>query len=300
MPSTANKQQPACTVCSCNRLFNEKTLHPLVSVIDLSHPCGQPQLTLDSYAIMLSSFPHDEFHGGRLACDFADFQLSMHAPEKTIAIDCELRHYRQGRLLLFHKDLFAATPQAKSIQAYGFLHYNNHESLHLSASEAAIILQEMTDIARELQWGVDQYSAKLLSGKIFTLLDYTLRFYHRQFITRHDAGVQSLDGINQLIDAYLLAPSDTPKSLPCACKLSAKLGLSAAYFKDLVCFESGKEYAGYLQLRRLELARQLLAEGHLSNEEIACRLGFDSTECFERVLEKATGHAAIRCRHIKN
>lgn len=294
------KQSSACTVCSCNRLFNEKTLHPLVSVIDLSQPCEWAQLTPDSYSIVLSSYPHDEFHDGRLACDFADFQLSMHVPQQTIAIDDACRGGRQGRLLLFHKDLFATTPLAGNIQGYGFLRYNSRESLHLSASEAAIILQEMAEIERELHWGVDQYSAKLLSGKISTLLDYGLRFYHRQFITRHDAGIQSLDAINRLIDAYLMAPSVTPKSLPCACKLAGKLGMSAAYFNDLVLFESGKEYTHYLQQRRLALAGRLLGEGSLTDEEIARRLAFDSTECFRHVYEKATGCPTTQWRQAKN
>ena len=42
------------TVCRCNRIFGERTLHPLASVIDLSRAAPQQELSLDCYAVMVA------------------------------------------------------------------------------------------------------------------------------------------------------------------------------------------------------------------------------------------------------
>ena len=57
------------TVYNCNKLFNEKTLHPLVSIINLSGKCEEKEIKLNSYSILIQEHPLFNC-GGRKPYDF--------------------------------------------------------------------------------------------------------------------------------------------------------------------------------------------------------------------------------------
>src|SRR5574344_2023513 len=140
-------------ICTCNRLFNEKTLHPLVSVIKLTRCSSEHQIHLDSYSVLLTKCHKDDLTYGHQHYDFSDGTLLFRAPQKTIDFDlCS-----SGTMLVFHPDLIKCTYLGQIIKQYSFFRYKRNESLHLSCNEKRIAKRILDDIAGELKWGVDIY-----------------------------------------------------------------------------------------------------------------------------------------------
>jgi AraC family transcriptional activator of pobA len=277
------------TVCSCNKLFDEKTLHPLVSVIDLSKQCKREQIRLDCYSMVLRHYPCKSSMFGRKSYDFSDGTLLFRNPEKSIDIQTGCEHEPSGMLLVFHPSLLSCSYLGQHIKDYTFFRYNPDEALHLSNTEVQTIKRCLKDIAAELEWGVDKYSATLICNKIEMLLNYCSRYYTRQFITRHDASTKVMDEVARKIDDYMLNGKIAVDGMPCACKLAQRMEMSSAYLNDMVRHETGKEFSDYVQLRRVELSKQMIVSTRKSDDEVASILGYCSTGCFRQLFEKLTG-----------
>lgn len=262
------------SIYQCNRMFKEKTLHPLASVIDLSSPCDNKQLRPDSYCIMVMTSVCKKGDYGLRGCDYTDGTLLFNMPSKVVNINQSKEQPSEGKILLFHPSLLVGTPLGKHISSYSFFKYRNEEALHVSSAELRDLLNIISDIEHELKRGIDEYSATILSNSIELLLNYCLRFYHRQFIMRHDADNSEFERFATLLDDYLTSGRVRRTGMPCgACRFTPQMYMSAAYLNDLVRNETGKNVAEYAQLRRLEIAKQMLQEGKESKAMIALRLG---------------------------
>ncbi len=286
------------SITQCNKLFAEKTLHPLASVIDMSASCSQSQVRPDSYCIVIMEnvdCPANTNRSGNLdyglrSCDFTAATILFNTPTKVV----DIRHGEtgacKGHILLFHPSLLVGTPLGRHIGSYTFFKYRKDEALHASAAELREINRIVGDIAHELRRGVDEYSATILSNGIELLLNHCLRFYHRQFIMRHDADPGEFDRFAHTIDDYLTGGRVRRAGMPCgACRFNAQMGMSAAYLSDLVRNETGKTVADYAQLRRVELAKQLIIADHDSDTKIALMLGYANVDEFRSLFERLTG-----------
>ena len=89
-------------------------------------------------------------------------------------------------VLAFHPDLLNRTQLGKNISRYEFFDYTSNEALHLSAAEVNIFRDVLSMIKQELQHPIDKHSRELIVSNIELLLNYCLRFYDRQFITREE------------------------------------------------------------------------------------------------------------------
>jgi AraC family transcriptional activator of pobA len=273
------------TVCTCNRLFDVKTLHPLVSVIDLSCKCKKEKLRLDSYSVIMRQYPPDEYHFGRRTYDFSDATLLFRSPDKVIPISHDVYHEQRGTMLVFHPDLLGCTPLGRRISSYTFFKYRPEEALHLSCCEMRVIGRCLDDVQQELKWGVDRYSAALITGKIEQLLLSCQRFYTRQFTTRRDADAQPLQMLCTAIDDYLTAGRVATVGLPCACHFAQKFNCSSAYLNDMLRQATGKSFSDYLQSRRLAIARQMVEAHTRSDAYIAHLLGLGAPARLHELLE---------------
>jgi len=104
--------------------------------------------------------------------------------------------------ILFHPDLLLGTSLGKTIKKYTFFSYEVNEALHLSEEERNIIMDCLRIIRLELEHGVDKHSKTLLVNYIELLLNYCMRFYERQFVTRSKANRDVLTRFEQLLDNY--------------------------------------------------------------------------------------------------
>ena len=302
-------EQHLLSVCSCNRSFSEKTLHPLISVIDLSKDCKETQLYTDSYAIIFRHFSLEDYSFGRTKYDFSNSTLIFREPGKRINISSKIGEKSdkdnlqdtehsytidikdsqpKDLLLIFNPHLLYGTVLSQKIKEYSFFHYKPEEALHLSKEETKHIYQMMNDIQKELEWGIDRFTATIISNKIEMLLNYCCRYYDRQFITRHDAKDQLADKIRISIDKFLLSGKYEPCNVPSACRFAVHLNISSSYLNDLLKHETGKDFNDYLQLRRIEISKQMLLTNK-TDHEIASLLGYCTTKYFRQIFQKSTG-----------
>lgn len=280
------------TIHQCNSLLGEKTLHPLVSVIDLSKVGGERQhrLKLGFYAVLLVDHPAECFIYGRKDYDFSDGTLLFFLPGETIGEKQPL-FGDKGWLITFHPELIKSTSLGLNIENYTFFNYRKEESLHISLREKRGILRCLEDIDAELHWSIDSYSRTLISKHIELLLDYCTRFYTRQFITRCEANKKIIGKLRRMIDDYFMAGKVNFAGLPTAKQCAAQLQLSPAYLEDLLKQETGKTMCEYVQSKRIEIAQNWLLETDKTIGTIAKELGFSSTQYFALLFKKVTGIA---------
>ena len=272
------------SVCECNRAFHAETLHPMVSLIDMSRPCDGDCLKTDCYAVKLRHWAAKSAEYGWRPCDFTDATLLCIAPDKEIDLAAD-----DGTLLIFHPDLVKFTPLGARLREYSFFKYRQDEALHMSCCEERVIKQCFGCIGDELCRGVDEYSKDIISNIIDLLLNYCRRFYNRQFITRHEANVNTIAELKSMIDVTLRSGEAARKGMPTAARMAARLGMSAGYLDDMLKNETGKSVAEHVQLRRLQTAKELLVGSAMPVGDISSLLGFCTEQCFATVFRKATG-----------
>lgn len=122
----------------------------------------------------------------------------------------------------------------RTIKEYTFFSYEVNEALHLSERERHTFIDCLQNIQEELQHSVDRMSKRLIANHIELLLNYCLRFYERQFITRQDAHHDILTRFETFLDQYFTGDNAAQKGLPsvkhCASEdsLSTRFPVSAA------------------------------------------------------------------------
>ena len=89
-----------------------------------------------------------------------------------------------GWVLVFHPDLIRSYPLHKKMKDYGFFSYQSNEALHLSEKENETLYSILEKIEIELDSNLDDFSEEVIVTNIELLLNYSKRFYNRQFITR--------------------------------------------------------------------------------------------------------------------
>lgn len=273
------------TVCRCNRIFGERTLHPLASVIDLSRAAQQQELSLDCYAVMVAGRVPGCRNGTLCSCDYADATVLFAPPGHHI----EAQGEADSRLLLFHPDLTSLDSLGMKMPEYTYFGYNKSEALRLSLREKRQVERCLDYIDEELHWGIDRFSRILLCNKIELLLNYCLRFYARQFILRHDIISEDIAKVTEKIDIYLRSGRAAATGLPGAQLVAQWAGHSQAYTSDMLHAETGHTTEEYVQKRRFEMAKQMLIGTESKVSEIAATLGFPSTPAFTMLFEKCTG-----------
>src|SRR5207237_9297759 len=131
-----------------------------------------------------------------------------------------------GWALLFHPDLIRGTHLGRHINDYSFFSYDVNEALHLSEREREIVLECFKKIRYELEQVIDKHSKTLIVSNIELFLNYCVRFYDRQFITRDHVHKDILDRFEALLNNYF--GSDKPQivGLPTVCYFAVQLNLS--------------------------------------------------------------------------
>lgn len=90
----------------------------------------------------------------------------------------------------------------------------------------------------------------------------------------------------------------TDYSHPTFC--AEKLGLSTAYFNDLLKFETGNTLQEYFQLKRLKAAKKMLLKGKDSPSFIAQQLGYPNVQYFSLIFKKIMGMSPTEYRYSHN
>lgn len=280
------------TVTEYDDMLGVETLHPQVSVINLSkaRPMHHMRHTFSFYVVFLKDEKNCELIYGRQRYDYQKGSVVCLAPGQVIGIDDTGEKFQpQGYALCFHPDLIRGTNLGRNIKEYTFFSYEVNEALHLSERERATFIDCLQKIQEELLHPIDRLSRRLIANNIELLLNYCLRFYERQFITRQDTNRDILTRFEALLDNYFSNDNTRQKGLPTVKYCAGELCLSPNYFGDLIKKETGKTALECIQDKIISIAKeQLLIPSH-SVSQIAYGLGFQYPQHFTRVFKKSTG-----------
>lgn len=275
-----------------NNLVGQETLHPLVSVIDLSKskPIRHFRRNFGFYAVFLKDVKCGDLHYGRNYYDYQEGTLVFIAPGQISGIENDGSYFQpKGYGLLFHPDLIHGTSLGRHIRDYTFFSYEANEALHLSERERQIVLDCFTKTDYELRQNMDRHSKTLIVNNIELFLNYCMRFYDRQFITREDVHKGIMEKFEMLVNDYF--QSDKPQSagLPSVAYFAAQIHLSPNYFGDLVKKETGTSAQEYIQSKLMIIAKEKIFDDTKSVSEIAYELGFRYPQHFTRFFKQKAG-----------
>ena len=290
------------TVSQYNAFNRNETLHPLVSVVDLSKaaPRQLRRMRYGFYVVFLKEIKCGDLKYGISNYDYDEGTLVFLAPGQVIGSHGEEVYQPQGLALVFHADFIHGTSLGRHLHDYTFFSYTTNEALHLSERERQIILDCFSKIKYELEHGVDKYSKKLILTNIELFLNYCVRFYDRQFITRDNANKGILERFEALLNEFFASGKPLEVGLPSVAYCAGELNLSANYFGDLIKKETGKSANEYIHLKLIDVAKEKIFDANKSVSEIAYELGFKYPQHFTRVFKQHVGVTPLEYRSSVN
>lgn len=261
------------------------TPHPYVAVAKVGDvgTVGRRIVTGCYKVLVAGDGCKNETFGWR-SSDFSNGLVLCQNPGKELqSVDPE------ALLLAFHPRLLSALPLQEVMDGYSFFRYSCDEALYVSVAERSICQNILAMVGKELANGVDDMTAAIVCNMIELLLNYVARYYKRQFTLRNDVSPEEMQGIAHTIDAYLASGQARNDGWPTAGYVAATTRHSVAYLCDLVKHCTGKTFANYVQLRSLQLAKEMLLGSQRPVADIAPFLGFCSVECFRAAFKTITG-----------
>lgn len=285
-----------------NALFGLETLHPLVSIIDLSKATLFPthlRINYGVYALFLKDSKCGDIRYGRQVYDYQEGTVVCFAPGQVVTTDMEKGTKPAARGILFHPDLIRGTSLGREIKQYSFFSYDSTEALHLSEEEKEVILDCLDKIQMELEHSIDKHSKRLISKNIELLLDYCMRFYERQFTTRSNVNKDILVRFEEMIDEYFQGEQLKQEGLPTVKYFADKICLSPNYFGDLIKKETGKTAQEIIQNKIINQAKEWIVSTDKTVSQIAYDLGFQYSQHFNRLFKKNTGFTPNEYRKMQ-
>ncbi len=289
------------SVAAYNKMRGVETLHPLITVLDLSKANPMPAQTFNFglYAIYLKELECGELKYGRGTYDYQEGTLVFIAPGQVLGVQPKVKTFEpKGWAMLFHPDLIKGTPLGKHIEDYSFFSYNVNEALHLSEKERNIILDCFAKVQYELQQSIDKHSRMLIASNIELFLNYCIRFYDRQFITRETIHNTTVERFETLLIDYFKSEKPQLDGLPTVAWCAEQLYLSSNYFGDLVKKETGKTAQEYIQAKIISLAKEMMFDASKSVSEIGYELGFKYPQHFSRLFKQKVGISPNEYRRL--
>jgi hypothetical protein len=205
------------TISEYNAFNNNEAKHPLVSVVDLSKadPRQGSQMYFGFYIVFLKDVKCGDMVYGRNTYDYQEGTLVFMAPGQIAGVNSNGEYYQpKGSVLAFDADLIHGTALGKHIQEYSFFSYQSNEALHLSEKEKGIVLDCFSKIDYELERAIDKHTKRLIVSNIELFLDYCVRFYDRQFITRDHVHQGVIERFENLLNDYFASEKPQLIGLP--------------------------------------------------------------------------------------
>lgn len=279
------------TVQEFNDYYGLETLHPLVNVVRFNKPAKveEAMYHYGLYALFLKENKGCKLSYGRTEYDFDEMTVTSFAPGQVIHVEPNPEVIiPKWTAIVFHPDLLNRTSLGKNISRYEFFDYTSNEALHLSVAEIEIFRGVLSMIQQELNRSIDKHSKELIVNNIELLLNYCLRFYDRQFITREEINHSVVKKFTALLDQYI-ANQAQQEGFPSVAYFADKCCYSPKYFGELVKTETGRTAKDFISDRMLSAAKQLLNDESLSIKAVSQQLGFEYPQHFVRFFKAKTG-----------
>lgn len=283
-----------------------KPAHPLISVINLADikevPAGEVTMVKDFYSIAMKRNFHVKMKYGQQHYDFNEGTMFFMAPGQILRLEIADRTpvNQSGWMLLFHPDFLWNTSLAKNIKQYEYFDYAVHEALFLSEKEEAIVNSIMENIQQEYHSNIDKFSQDIIIAQIELLLNYSDRFYHRQFITRKIANHQILDRVETILREYFNTDAFAEKGIPTVQYIADALNVSPNYLSGSLKSLTGQSTQQHIHNFLIERAKERLSTTALSVSEIAYELGFEHPQSFSKLFKTKTEQSPLEFRAAFN
>ncbi len=288
------------TVQDFNDYQGVETLHPLVSVVHVENTEHIQECVMHYglYAIYLKENKGCKLSYGRTPYDFDEMTVTSFAPGQVVKVEPNPDvPFAKFTALVFHPDLLNRTALGRQMSRYEFFDYSSTEALHLSVQEVEVFRGVITMIEQELHRAIDKHTRELIISNIELLLNYCLRFYDRQFITREEINHSVVKRFMELLDDYISSKA-LREGLPTVAYFADKCCLSSGYFGNLVRVETGRTAKDIIADRLLAHAKQLLNDDTLTITMISERMGFDYPQHFVRFFKSHTGKTPSAYRKV--
>ena len=301
------------TISDLGHLLGQEVLHPQVTVIDFArlgaYNLEDMRVQCDFYVVMFKCCCPDRLRWGQQPFDFQEGSLVCISPKQLIDFENSTASGggSDGWALFFHPDVLKGTPLGARMREYTFFSYQLSEALHLSDKERNTLTDCVQKIEEELANNMDDYSLTLVLTNIELLLNYCMRYYGRQFITRHNYNRRVVEKVEQVLQDYL-APTRTLsrvrthdwEKFPTASVVARRLCLSSDYLSDLLRKEVGLSAKDYIHYRLIEEAKERLLTTGKTVNEISFDLGFEYPQYFTRLFKSKTGQTPVEYRQANN
>ena len=289
------------TIQDFNDYQGVETLHPLVNVVHVENTEHIKECVMHYgvYAIYLKENKGCKLSYGRTPYDFDEMTVTSFAPGQVVNVEPNPDvPFAKFTALVFHPDLLNRTALGRQISRYEFFDYSSTEALHLSAQEVEVFRGVLTMIEQELHRAIDKHTRELIVSNIELLLNYCLRFYDRQFITREEINHSVVKKFIELLDDYISTKA-LRDGLPTVAYFADKCCLSNGYFGNLVRVETGRTAKDIISDHVLAYAKQLLNDEALTITIISSRLGFEYPQHFVRFFKSHTGKTPSAYRNAR-
>lgn len=269
-----------------------KPLHPLVAMINYNHvkvpltDAGN-QFSLDFYKISFKTNFNGKVKYGHGYYDFEEGGLAFLAPNQIVTMSDDANGY-EGYSLFFHPDLIRNYQLGNAIQKYGFFSYSVSEALYLSEKEKVDISFLFQAISKELDNNIDHFSQDVLVSQIELLLNYSNRFYNRQFITRKLVHNDLIVRMNNFLSDRFDQQKTSLTGLPSVQEVSDHLHVSPRYLTDMLKSLTGQSAQQHIHNQLVERAKNRLSNTTLTIAEIAYDLGFEHPQSFNKLFKQKT------------
>lgn len=266
-----------------------KPQHPLVALVNydvtkISRENAGRSFLIDFYKISFKKDFRGQVKYGQGYYDFEEGGLAFLAPNQLVTMTGDESSY-EGYTLYFHADLIRNYQLGKNINQYGFFSYAVQEALFLSDKEKKVIANLLESIASELDTNTDAFSQDVLVAQIELLLNYSNRYYNRQFLTRKTAHHDLI----QKMDNYLASRfSDSVNGIPTVQDVADQLHVSPRYLTDMLKSLTGQSTQQHIHDRLIEKAKLILSTTSISIAQIAYGLGFEHPQSFNKLFKRNT------------
>lgn len=283
-----------------------KPLHPLISLVEVDNRNNTDLMRKSPasfvspfYKMSFKSFLTGKLKYGQSYYDFEEGGLFFVSPNQITADD-ENNGDHSGYTLIVHPDFFMSYPLAKKIKQYGFFTYAANEALHLSDKEKTTIVSLFQNIREELNSRIDDFSQDVVISLIETLLNYSNRFYKRQFITRKPANTNLLQKLEEILDDHFNHERSAKQGIPTVQNLAEALHVSPGYLSDMLRSLTGQNAQQHIHAKLIEKAKEKISGTNLSIGEIAYELGFEYTSSFNKLFKAKTSLSPLEFRATFN
>lgn len=277
-------------------------MHPLISIIRRDEIKGQNYtpinnpVQLNLYSMVLKEGSKCTAKYGWRDYDFSKGLMNFFAPGQT-------HHWNEqtddseasGWMVIFHPDFIRKYPLGTKISKYRFFSYETNEALHVSDVERGLIESIIQNIYDEYCRNIDEHSQDIIVSQIDVLLNYTERFYTRQFRTRNSVESDILTRFRSVLHKHF---ENNKESLITASDIASELAMSTHYLSDLLRNLTGMNTQQHIHSYLIDRAKTLLSTTDMSVSEIAFSLGFEYPQYFSRLFKNKTGHTPIEFRSL--